>query len=47
MEEEICRQLTTCITNKTLQLTIYKDQRRDLDQILNKGHEFVQEVCFF
>lgn len=45
MEKEISNRLLNCITNKTMQLCIYKEQRRDLDDILEKGHEFVQTVC--
>ncbi|CAF3572491.1 unnamed protein product [Rotaria socialis] len=44
MEQLIYRKLATCINNKALQLSIYKDNRRDLDEILSKGHEFVKEL---
>ncbi|CAM4758221.1 unnamed protein product [Rotaria magnacalcarata] len=44
MEQQIYGQLTNFINNKTLQLSIYKDNRRDLDEILSKGHTFVNEL---
>ncbi|CAF3334165.1 unnamed protein product [Rotaria sp. Silwood2] len=44
MEKEICGQLTNCITNQTLQLKLNKEHRRDLDEILEKSHEYVQEL---
>ncbi|CAF1223630.1 unnamed protein product [Rotaria sp. Silwood1] len=44
MEKEICGQLTNCVMNKTLQLTLNKEYRHDLDEILEKSHEYVQEL---
>jgi hypothetical protein len=44
MEKQICAQLTSFITNKTRELNINKEHRRDLDDILQKSHESVQEV---
>ncbi|CAF1352372.1 unnamed protein product [Rotaria sordida] len=43
MEKKISGQLTNCITTKNLQLTFNKEHRRDFNEILEKGHEFVRE----
>jgi hypothetical protein len=45
MEKNLSGPLTSFITNKTLQLSINKEHRRDLDEILEKSREIVQEVC--
>jgi hypothetical protein len=44
MEKQICEQLTSFMTNKTREININKEHRRDLDDILQKSHEFVHEV---
>jgi hypothetical protein len=44
MEKEICRPLSSFIINRTLQLAINKEYRRDLNSIVEKGHEIIQEV---
>ncbi len=44
MEKEICGPLGSFITNKTVELSINKQHRFDLDTILAASHEIVQEV---
>jgi hypothetical protein len=44
MEKEICGPLGSFIMNKTVQLAINKQHRNDLDEILIKSHEIVQDV---
>jgi hypothetical protein len=44
MEKQICEPLRSFRTNKTLELTIYKQQRRDFNDILEKSREIVQKV---
>ena len=44
MEKEICRPLSSFVINKTLQLSINKEYRRDLDNIIGRSHEIIQEV---
>ncbi len=44
MEKEICSPLASFITNKNVQLSINKQHRNDLDEILGKSHEIVQDV---
>ncbi|CAF3809547.1 unnamed protein product [Rotaria magnacalcarata] len=44
MEKEICAPLTSFVTNKNVELTINKQHRRDLNDILERSHEIVQEV---
>jgi hypothetical protein len=44
LEKEICVPLGSFITNKSVQLSINKHHRRDLNEILEKSHEIVQDV---
>ena len=44
MTREICGPLTDFRTKKTLQLAMNKEHRRDLDEILNEGHQIVHEA---
>lgn len=44
MEKEICGPLGSFITNKSVQLSINKQHRKDLDDILGKSREIVHDV---
>jgi hypothetical protein len=44
MEKEICGPLGSFITNKNVQLSINKQHRNDLDEILVQSREIVHEV---
>lgn len=44
MEKEISGSLTNLISRKTLQLTINKQYRNDLDEILRTSHGIVHDV---
>ncbi len=44
MEKEICGPLGSFIINKNAQLLINKQHRQDLDDILGKSREMVQDV---
>ncbi|CAF1421947.1 unnamed protein product [Adineta steineri] len=44
MEKNIYGPLSSFVTNKSLQLTINREHRRDLDKITEKGHEMVKEL---
>lgn len=44
LEKEICGPLGSFIINKSVQLTINKQHRSDLDEILEKSHEIAQDV---
>lgn len=44
MEKEICGPLGCFITNQSLQLTINKQHRTDLDEILQRSHAIVRDV---
>lgn len=46
MEKEISGPLTNFINQKNIQLTINKQHRHDLDDILRISHEIVQDVSF-
>jgi hypothetical protein len=45
MEKEICGPLSSFIINKSLQISINKEHRRDFDEILTQSHEIVHQVC--
>ena len=44
MEKEIAGQLGCFTTSKSIQLSINKQCRNDLNDIVNKSHEIVQKV---
>jgi hypothetical protein len=44
MEKQISGPLGSFITSKSVQLSINKQHRNDLDEILGKSHAIVQEV---
>ncbi|CAF1008539.1 unnamed protein product [Adineta steineri] len=44
MEKEICIPLGSFITSKSVQLSINKQHRSDLNEILEKSHEIVREL---
>ena len=44
MEKEISGPLTSFVIKKSVQLSINKQHRTDLDEILKKSHEIVHEV---
>ncbi len=44
MEKEICGPLGSFITNRSIQLSINRQHRTDLNEILEKSHDIVKEV---
>ncbi|UJR09808.1 hypothetical protein I4U23_014034 [Adineta vaga] len=44
MEKNICAPLSCFIINKTLQLSINKEHRRDFDKIIEQGHANVTQI---
>jgi hypothetical protein len=44
MEKEICGPLGSFITNRSVQLSINRQHRTDLNEILEKSHDIVKEV---
>lgn len=44
MEKEICGSLGNFIINKNIQLSINKQYRNDLDEIVGTSHQIVQDV---
>ncbi len=46
MEKEICGPLGSFITNRSVQLSINRQHRTDLNEILEKSHDIVKEVSW-